>query len=59
MADVGLDTVAFIEDHYIKERGLSGEKTVEFLRENYLDHGRLGAKSANGGLYPPGNSGQS
>lgn len=57
--DVGLDTVAFIEEHYIKERGLSGEKTVEFLRENYLDHKKLGSKCANGGLYPSGNSAQS
>ncbi|RMJ28486.1 3-hydroxyacyl-CoA dehydrogenase [Aspergillus sp. HF37] len=59
MDNVGLDTVAFIEDHYIKEHGLSGEKTAGFLREKYLDHGRLGTKSANGGLYPPRNSGQS
>lgn len=52
-ADVGLDTVAFIEEHYVKERGLSGEKTVDFLREKYLGKGRLGSKCEKGGLYPP------
>ncbi|OTA05191.1 3-hydroxyacyl-CoA dehydrogenase, NAD binding domain, putative [Trichoderma parareesei] len=50
---VGLDTVAFIEEHYVEELGLSPEKTVDFLRKNYLDHGKLGAKCAKGGLYPP------
>lgn len=50
---VGLDTVAFIEEHYIAELGLSPEKTVDFLKKNYLDHGKLGAKCAKGGLYPP------
>ncbi|PKX97280.1 putative 3-hydroxyacyl-CoA dehydrogenase [Aspergillus novofumigatus IBT 16806] len=52
MDAVGLDTVAFIEGHYIAERGLSPEKTVDFLKENYLDKGKLGNKCANGGLYP-------
>ncbi|KAL6879315.1 hypothetical protein J3F83DRAFT_768563 [Trichoderma novae-zelandiae] len=50
---VGLDTVAFIENHYIAEFGLSPEKTVDFLKKNYLEHGKLGAKCAKGGLYPP------
>ncbi|UKZ52378.1 hypothetical protein TrVGV298_006154 [Trichoderma virens] len=53
MDGVGLDTVAFIESHYIKERGLSSAKTVDFLQKNYLDHGKLGLKSSDGGLYPP------
>ncbi|GAD98049.1 hypothetical protein PVAR5_6737 [Paecilomyces variotii No. 5] len=53
MDDVGLDTVSFIEQHYIHERGLSPAKTVDFLQKNYLDHGKLGSKCANGGLYPP------
>ncbi|RFU24446.1 hypothetical protein B7463_g11894, partial [Scytalidium lignicola] len=53
MDSVGLDTVAFIESHYIKERGLSSEKTVDFLQKNYLDQGKLGNKSTKGGLYPP------
>jgi sugar lactone lactonase YvrE len=51
--EVGLDTVAFIESHYVKERGLSSEKTVDFLKQNYLDDGKLGNKSPKGGLYPP------
>lgn len=50
---VGLDTVAFIEKHYIAERGLSATKTVDFLQTNYLDHSKLGTKCADGGLYPP------
>jgi hypothetical protein len=50
---VGLDTVAFIENHYVNERGLSPEKTVDFLRSNYLDQGKLGSKCSKGGLYPP------
>ncbi|CAP79466.1 Pc19g00500 [Penicillium rubens Wisconsin 54-1255] len=53
MDNVGLDTVAFIEGHYIHERGLSSEHTVDFLKKNYLDHNKLGNKCANGGLYPP------
>lgn len=54
MDAVGLDTVAFIEDNYIKERHLDGTDTVVFLRKNYIDQGKLGAKSGKGGLYPPG-----
>ncbi|KAB8210014.1 hypothetical protein BDV34DRAFT_237758 [Aspergillus parasiticus] len=53
MDQVGLDTVAFIEGHYVQERGLSPEKTVDFLKRNYLDDGKLGNKSPKGGLYPP------
>ncbi|KAK1994912.1 3-hydroxyacyl-CoA dehydrogenase [Colletotrichum falcatum] len=52
MDDVGLDTVAFIEDHYVHERGLCPENTVDFLQREYLSKGRLGTKSAKGGLYP-------
>ncbi|KAI1109515.1 hypothetical protein F5Y14DRAFT_455951 [Nemania sp. NC0429] len=52
MDQVGLDTVAFIEEHYIRERGLSSEKTVDFLKKNYLDLGKLGDKSSKGGLLP-------
>ncbi|KAL6890060.1 NAD(P)-binding protein [Trichoderma evansii] len=50
---VGLDTVALIEDHYIKERQLSPTNTVDFLRREYISKGKLGAKSPYGGLYPP------
>jgi hypothetical protein len=52
-AAVGLDTVAFIESHYVAGRGLSPEKTVNYLKRNFLDYQRLGNKSPNGGLYPP------
>jgi hypothetical protein len=45
--------VAFIEHHYVDERGLSPEKTVDFLQQNYLSHGKLGTKCSLGGLYPP------
>ncbi|CAI7652423.1 unnamed protein product [Penicillium glandicola] len=51
MDDIGLDTVALIESHYVEERGLSPEKTVDFLKANYLDHGMLGTKCSKGGLY--------
>jgi 3-hydroxyacyl-CoA dehydrogenase len=50
MDQVGLDTVAFIEDNYIKERGLDGTLTVDWLRDNYISQGRLGKKSDKGGL---------
>ncbi|KAL4790309.1 NAD(P)-binding protein [Aspergillus venezuelensis] len=53
MDSVGLDTVAFIENHYVAERGLSTDKTVDFLQREYLDKGKLGNKSSKGGLYPP------
>ncbi|KAL2828384.1 hypothetical protein BDW59DRAFT_170906 [Aspergillus cavernicola] len=53
MDNVGLDTVAFIEKHYIAERGLPADKTVGFLQSNYLDQGKLGSKCTEGGLYPP------
>lgn len=48
-----MDTVAFIESHYLKERGLSPENTVGFLEKYYLDQGKLGTKCSLGGLYPP------
>lgn len=53
MDQVGLDTVALIEGHYITERGLSSTHTTDFLKANYLDQGKLGNKSDIGGLYPP------
>ncbi|KAK7215871.1 hypothetical protein V2G26_003874 [Clonostachys chloroleuca] len=52
MDAVGLDTVALIEDHYIRERQLSPIYTVDFLRREYLAKGKLGAKPPHGGLYP-------
>ncbi|KAJ5432323.1 3-hydroxyacyl-CoA dehydrogenase-like protein LAM1 [Penicillium daleae] len=53
MDQVGLDTVAYIEDNYVQERGLDPAKTVNWLREHYIKQGRLGKKSEKGGLYPP------
>lgn len=53
MDGVGLDTVALIEENYIKERGLPSYP-VEWLRNNYVSKGKLGAKSGNGGLHPAG-----
>lgn len=53
MDQVGLDTVAFIEDNYIDERHLSSELTVDWLRKNYIEQGKLGNKSDKGGLFPP------
>ncbi|KAK4184034.1 hypothetical protein QBC35DRAFT_541498, partial [Podospora australis] len=52
MDHVGLDTVALIEQHYVNERGLSPELTVDFLKINYLDKGKLGTKSPNGVTQP-------
>ncbi|KAF5692411.1 alcohol dehydrogenase [Fusarium denticulatum] len=52
MDAVGLDTVSFIEQHYIAERGLP-DTPVKFL-EKFIGEGRLGAKSDKGGLLPPG-----
>lgn len=52
MDQVGLDTVSLIEQHYVQERGLSPQSTVDFLQP-YIDQGKLGAKSSKGGLYPP------
>jgi 3-hydroxyacyl-CoA dehydrogenase/sugar lactone lactonase YvrE len=51
MDRVGLDTVSFIEQHYIDEFGFP-DKTVKFLQK-YLDEGKLGFKSTKGGLLPP------
>lgn len=53
MDAVGLDTVAFIEDHYVTERKIS-PVSRDWLQENYIKHGKLGAKSGKGGFYPPG-----
>jgi 3-hydroxyacyl-CoA dehydrogenase len=51
MDKVGLDTVSFIEQHYIAEFGFS-DKPIKFL-QGLIDQGKLGAKSAKGGLLPP------
>jgi hypothetical protein len=60
MDQVGLDTVAFIEDNYVQERGLETEMTVDWLRKNYVSAGKLGKKTPEqGGLYPPVSSSKS
>ena len=48
MDAVGLDTVSFIEQHYIEERGLKDPGIIAYLQK-YLDEGKLGAKSSKGG----------
>jgi 3-hydroxyacyl-CoA dehydrogenase/sugar lactone lactonase YvrE len=53
MDAVGLDTVAFIEDNYVQERKLD-PTARDWLQKNFVDKGKLGAKSGKGGLYPPG-----
>lgn len=53
MDQIGLDTVAFIEDNYIQEKGYDPVPTVDWLRREYIEKGRLGKKSDKGGLYPP------
>lgn len=50
---MGLDTVALIEGHFAEKRYLPIDKTVDYLKKTYLDHGKLGAKSPKGGFYPP------
>ena len=52
MDQVGLDTVAHIEKHYIDERGFN-PGARDFLVKEYVDKGKLGNKSQSGGLYPP------
>ncbi|KAJ5757140.1 Dehydrogenase multihelical [Penicillium nucicola] len=52
MDQIGLDTVAFIEDNYIQEKGYDPVPTVDWLRREYIKKGRLGKKSDKGGLYP-------
>ncbi|CAG8113827.1 unnamed protein product [Penicillium salamii] len=49
---VGLDTVASIERNFANERGLPMSGTVEFLEREYIEKGKLGLNSENGGFYP-------
>ncbi|KAL9620419.1 MAG: hypothetical protein Q9160_005004 [Pyrenula sp. 1 TL-2023] len=53
MDAVGLDTVALIEDNYVNERHLDSTSR-DWLLKNFVNQGKLGAKSRKGGLYPPG-----
>ncbi|KAK3633066.1 hypothetical protein LTR56_015980 [Elasticomyces elasticus] len=51
MDKVGLDTVEHIEQHYVQDRKLPST-TLEWLRNNFIEPGKLGDKSNKGGLYP-------
>ncbi|RAR02113.1 YWTD domain-containing protein [Stemphylium lycopersici] len=53
MDAVGLDTVTFIENNYVQERGID-PTARDWVQKNFVDKGKLGAKSGKGGLYPPG-----
>lgn len=49
-----MDTVEFIEEHYVKERGYLPSTNLDFLQENYIKPGKLGNKTPEkGGWYPP------
>ena len=51
MDEVGLDVVANIESHYIKQRpeiSQSGEQPLEWLKKTYVDRGELGEKTGDG-----------
>lgn len=53
MDSVGLDTVAFIESNYVNERKIDST-AMDWLNKNFVEKGKLGAKSGKGGLYPAG-----
>ncbi|PSK43023.1 hypothetical protein B9Z65_6977 [Elsinoe australis] len=53
MDAVGLDTVSNIEYNYIHERHIDATSR-DYVQRNFVDQGKLGAKSGKGGLYPPG-----
>jgi 3-hydroxyacyl-CoA dehydrogenase len=49
MDEVGLDTVASVEQHDLeREPGLGSEAALRWLREKYVDVGKLGEKSGDG-----------
>ena len=51
MDQVGLDTVENIEEHYVKERGIS-RSHLDWLHDHYITPGKLGNKTeGKGGLY--------
>lgn len=52
MDDAGLENVKMIEGRYSTVRGLKTQG-IEYLNET-IKAGRLGSRSRNGGLYPPG-----
>ncbi|AEO55055.1 3-hydroxyacyl-CoA dehydrogenase-like protein [Thermothelomyces thermophilus ATCC 42464] len=49
MDEVGLDTVARVEQHNLERApGLGSEGVLRWLRDNYVDKGRLGEKTGDG-----------
>ncbi|KAJ4383143.1 hypothetical protein N0V85_008471 [Neurospora sp. IMI 360204] len=51
MDEVGLDIVANVEEHYIKQRpeiAKSGQKPLEWLKKAYVRRGDMGEKSGDG-----------
>ena len=49
MDEIGLDTVAAVEQHALERRpGLGSEPALEWLRREYVEKGRLGEKSGDG-----------
>jgi DNA-binding beta-propeller fold protein YncE len=50
MDKVGLKAVAMIEDTYVNERQLDPTLTVDWLRRNYIEQGKLGENTNKGGL---------
>ncbi|PVH93233.1 NAD(P)-binding protein [Periconia macrospinosa] len=39
--------------HYVQERKLPTEHTIDFLKREFIDKEKLGLNSKNGGFYPP------
>lgn len=59
MDNVGLDTVGFIEQHYVTERSLD-RVHLDWLNDHFIQAGKLGKKTPEkGGLYGPLAPGQS
>ena len=52
MDEVGLDTVWNIEKNYVEQRGLKHD-TLDWLRREYVEKGKLGQKTGNNGLLGP------
>jgi 3-hydroxyacyl-CoA dehydrogenase len=49
MDEVGLDSVAQVEQHNLERKpGLGSESVLAWLRENYVAKGKLGEKSGDG-----------
>ncbi|KAK3319071.1 hypothetical protein B0H66DRAFT_255819 [Apodospora peruviana] len=52
MDEIGLDTVARVEGHYLEQRPkLDSARQLGWLTKNYVHQGKLGEKSGGGGLF--------